>query len=363
MATAVIGLVGVIAGALLGGLFSINVDRLKERRRAIVAGRLISTELGTIGERMRAAAKKGYWWAADLPTEAWKTQRDSLAVLHGINRSIDLTIEKVPETAPTAAGQVSKSSEEHSENQSASADDAPTTATSTTVLIELAETYATVESWNGDRAASVPTAPPGSSAPVGAIVLPAEKINTELSESAQEVDKAQTALNKALAKVDTPFRRALGPWGVLVAWLIGAAVVFLLGVAAFAQRPDLTAETVATTMENYYGQSTLVTCDPAGIDWTCTVYDLNGTRQSCLAATGHALPQQGAAVPRPNVTLAAEVTADCPVKTVTKQPVDHDGSDLILPGQAERAGRGNRVLHGHTRNFLQSKLDELRGRG
>jgi hypothetical protein len=353
MAIAVIGLVGVIAGALLGGLVSIYVDHLKEGRQALVAGRLISAELGTIKERMLGSAHSGRWWASDLPTEAWQTQRESLAALRAVNRSLDATIERAVQPSTTQG--VNPASQSRIQPRP--------TATSTTVLIELAKLYATVVTWNGDRAASAAArvrrhSVPASVSHSAAVALPVQ-VKSDISATADAVERCRQYLDTALGEISTRLERRLARWALLVGVLIILVAGAGLGVASFAQRPDYTSETVATSLENYYGPSTLVTCDPAGIDWTCTVSTLNGTRRGCLAATTHAVSRPDTGRSPSSVTLAADSTAVCPVTGSTSQRVEPDGTDLALPGQAERNERGLTFIHGQTRNFWQKLTNVL----
>jgi hypothetical protein len=74
MTAALIGLIGIIAGALLGGLLTFGVEASKRRKTAYAAGSLIATELIIVIERMISAIpERGdpVRWEGDLPTTAW----------------------------------------------------------------------------------------------------------------------------------------------------------------------------------------------------------------------------------------------------------------------------------------------------
>ena len=360
MAIAVIGLVGVIAGALLGGLVTLYVDRVKLRRQAVVAGRLISTELEAIRTRMQGSVNAGQWWVPDLPTEAWKSQQESLGVLRQVNRDLPTTTS--PSSSATVSTETVNTAREPGERAAASdggtdpsgLESAPrpeTTATKASLLTELAKTYATVDWWNGSRAFAVPKSPADGAARANALVMPGETV-AELSESIDDVKNARTSLENVLnTRVDTPARRRVGWSGRVVASAVILAVVVGLVLAAREPRPNVTSETVATTLEGYYGPSAFVRCDPASVDWTCTVYELAGPRQRCLSAPAHALPTRDAT--GPSLAPAADVTFTCPAKVAATDAVVKQGQDLvILPKPGELAVRGPTRVIAPRRSFM-----------
>jgi hypothetical protein len=85
MTAALVGLIGVIAGALLGGVVNYVIERRKRWAAADAAGRLIAGELAATELRLQASSERKHWWAGDLPTEAWRTHAKDLgAELPGV---------------------------------------------------------------------------------------------------------------------------------------------------------------------------------------------------------------------------------------------------------------------------------------
>jgi hypothetical protein len=80
MTVALIGLIGVVAGALLGGVISYRYDRKKQRTLARLGGRLLAKELTVARERMLSAADSSKWWEGKLPTIAWQGRLGDLAL-------------------------------------------------------------------------------------------------------------------------------------------------------------------------------------------------------------------------------------------------------------------------------------------
>lgn len=80
MSGALIGLIGVVAGALLGGAVSLYVQRNQERRLAAAAGRLIAGELGVVERRLRSSLVSQHWWDGELPNDAWQAHLKDLAL-------------------------------------------------------------------------------------------------------------------------------------------------------------------------------------------------------------------------------------------------------------------------------------------
>jgi hypothetical protein len=80
MSAALIGLIGVVAGALLGGVVNSRLELHKRRTAALASGRLIANELASIESRMRAARNTNEWWEGKLPDEMWVKHAKALAV-------------------------------------------------------------------------------------------------------------------------------------------------------------------------------------------------------------------------------------------------------------------------------------------
>src|SRR5260370_14422937 len=83
MTEALIGLIGVVVGALFGGIVNSVNDRRKQVASGRVAARLIAEEIAQSRERLLSAKRN--WWEGDLPTTAWQAHVGDLAL------GIDLT--------------------------------------------------------------------------------------------------------------------------------------------------------------------------------------------------------------------------------------------------------------------------------
>jgi hypothetical protein len=79
VSVALVGLVGVIAGALLGGLMSFRLERSKQLMAARVARSLIVAELEGATIRMTSAVTTGKWFSLKLPTETWREMAGALS--------------------------------------------------------------------------------------------------------------------------------------------------------------------------------------------------------------------------------------------------------------------------------------------
>ncbi len=71
MTAAVLGLVGVLLGILIGGLVTVRAERAKGRGDAKAAGRLIRAEIWLVENRITASVTSGKPWPLPLPTAAW----------------------------------------------------------------------------------------------------------------------------------------------------------------------------------------------------------------------------------------------------------------------------------------------------
>jgi len=81
VSAALIGLVGVIAGALLGGLMTFQLERSKRLAEAQVARSLIAAELEGAAIRMEGAIRAGKWSSLKLPSEMWREKAGALLVV------------------------------------------------------------------------------------------------------------------------------------------------------------------------------------------------------------------------------------------------------------------------------------------
>jgi hypothetical protein len=80
MTAAVVGVVSVIAGALLGGVLNYQLARSRQRALARAARRRIAAELKLVADRLKSAADTGKWWSGALPSDTWKATVNDLAV-------------------------------------------------------------------------------------------------------------------------------------------------------------------------------------------------------------------------------------------------------------------------------------------
>jgi hypothetical protein len=82
MTVAMLGLVGVVIGALLGGIASAAVERNKQRAAAAGLAAMMSQELQENAERIEDTLRSHTWWKDELRNDAWTgDRRDLFAVL------------------------------------------------------------------------------------------------------------------------------------------------------------------------------------------------------------------------------------------------------------------------------------------
>jgi hypothetical protein len=278
MTAALVGLIGVIVGGLLGGVASDIVERRVRRRSADAAGRVIAAELALAYARLNGAADAGEWWSGTLPTAAW---RDHFAAL---------------------------------------AAEAPDD-----LIGELATAYALLESWNDE----------GESARV-ANTNPATE---DFRKDAVTARQAKEALVRFTRAGDDSGARKLVLSTAAVAIAVAA---FVLGVVLLVPRPNVNADTVAAAVEEAYGPRSLAECDPAADDWACTVYPLAQDRSACLSANTRASPLTVASAEAADTTdsCAASQTATPEKVSVARSGEDLVFYEVPPPkktaGQAER---------------------------
>jgi len=80
---ALVGLAGVIVGGILSGLVTLHIERLRDGRAALIAGRLISDDLEYLRSYVRVGNERQQVvpleTLASLSMDAWREQRGLLA--------------------------------------------------------------------------------------------------------------------------------------------------------------------------------------------------------------------------------------------------------------------------------------------
>lgn len=81
MSSALIGLIGVVVGAVLSGGFQWLRDRRASALERTIAARLLMSELGDMQMRARFAVARGVWWPDPHETVRWDQHATSLATV------------------------------------------------------------------------------------------------------------------------------------------------------------------------------------------------------------------------------------------------------------------------------------------
>jgi hypothetical protein len=275
MTAAIIGLVGVLIGAVLGGITSDLLERRKQRASALAAARAIATELRVAYAKLESATlpvQSPGWWVGTPVTTAWQSQLSLIAA--------------------KAPGEV---------------------------IDEAAKAYAQIDSWIAER----------ESAREAGIGQPSAEQHAELKRLLGKLQTAITLLDRFVREPPGKKRRE----GVRIAiaattTLAALAVLTML----FLPRADVTAGTVAASVERLEGPNSFAECDRVGSHWNCEVTPLAAPRRSCGAS---AATSDVAAVRA--VALVPTCGARGPPVSET---VDKVGSQLIVhagPSGAERS--------------------------
>src|SRR5579862_6984576 len=68
MSAAVFGLIGVVVGALLGGVVNLVVERSRRRSVALASGQVLDYEIKNAIDQIQSAVATKTWWLGDLPS-------------------------------------------------------------------------------------------------------------------------------------------------------------------------------------------------------------------------------------------------------------------------------------------------------
>jgi hypothetical protein len=278
MTAAIIGLLGVVVGALLSGVASDLLERRKRRATALAAARAIATELRVAHAKFESATKpvrSPSWWVGIPVTTAWQGQLSLLAA-------------KAPNK----------------------------------VVDETARAYAQIESWIGERDA----------ANAAGATAPSDQQRTELNALLGNLETAIVLLDCFVSSPPGKRRREV------IRIAISAAVVltvFAFLTMLFLPRADVTASTVAAAVERLEGPSSFVECDRAGSHWDCDVTHLSRPRRLCGVTADMA---EVAALT--SVVRESNCGSRAPPVHETVDKIGNELAVHATPGSAERSAIG-----------------------
>lgn len=308
MIAAVVGLIGVALGALLGGVVNVWVEARRRRKLAYAAGLVIAAELDVIRVRMESGKSKGgaEWWSGDLPLQAWQAHMSELA----------------------ACGVPASEGDEDAEPD---------------LLTSLSKTYASIDRWNVNR-----TSQP---APIVA----------DLDRDIELFGRVRSRLLAYVNRLSGPLRvatqRRVTVGAIVVALLL---VIWLLLIP----RPDVTATTVASALQTRLGSSQLVACENSNDHWFCIDYHLTEPRSACLATAAGLLSEPAAS--HVSISLTSQVAPCGESAPPTPYVAVQDGAELIYtPAQREQEAiaQALRPVPAKEENGFTRIINFFKGRG
>lgn len=208
MAAALIGVIGVILGALVTALLSFRAEANRRRGEARVAARLIAGEIDAASIRIGAYATAKRWGADEISTKQWQENGPALAAeLPGA------TLERV------------------------------------------LNAYALIESWESKREQCAG----------GAVV---EKDIAKLSQDQRSLSTFSASLKDAISR--PVLARAPGlVWGLGLFALLAVGVV--LATALLVPRAEMTDSSIAAALGSKFQDETFVSCSHSADRWHCDV--------------------------------------------------------------------------------------------
>lgn len=228
MTAALIGVLGIIVGTLLGGFISLYIARRRKREQALIASRLIRNELESAEIDLTAAARAVEWWESPLPDGVWSKSRWDLIAELDEKKEIDKNARDAVEAA-----------------------------------------YMIVNSLNGSKAA-------------GGNPDPGEW-NKNVPYLTRGITSIETWQQDQKKRQD---HRRLQYRTFVLAPLVSVAMfaVVLAGIALIVSRPNINQTTVSSALQSELGPDALVVCAPRSGDWLCTDNQLSAPRSSCLTS-------------------------------------------------------------------------------
>lgn len=324
MNTAVIGLIGVIVGAVLAGAVNLALDRRRRLARARVAGRLIGVELGVAEAKVTSAltvakAVSEVTNRSNVPKsgDTASVDQDSLFPADGSQRIAAVT-EQLPAVDTAGWWMGNLPTDAWKKHQSHLA-----TNVNPNLLEMVAEAYALCVVLNDEHAEAKLSGarPRGNLADdVGALAL----ARTQLA------DESKIKPRKA--------RQRVVRWSPALA--VTVAVIVLAIFALFAPRVDVNSATVTTALQSQLGHSMLVQCNPNfNGDWDCTAYPQSwSTPSSASTASFRQAVAADYALATPSLASSTSISTLQPIAFAAN--VDGTEVDAAL---VEESGHVDRV--------------------
>lgn len=294
MVAALIGLIGIAVGAVLGGVVNLSVEASKRRKLAYAAGQLIAAELDVVMRRMASSKSSSgaQWWSGELPSEAWKAHMSELATCAPVRRA--------------------------AEGEEDAAADLPA---------KLSKIYALIGRWDVVRTSTGTT-----SMIEGRAALPPPPVEADLD---SDIERIRSVRSELLSYVNG----LAGPRRVAIQRQITIATVIVI-LSSFVglmlvPRFDVNATTVASALETRLGSSELVDCESSGDHWACTDYHLSEPRSACLTAPVASSNQSSSGILSVGLIRQAAPCGQSGMPTLYE--VVQNGSELICsPAQREQ---------------------------
>ena len=228
MTAALIGALGVIVGTLLGGFVSLYIARRRKREQALIASRLIQSELEFAEIRLTAAYRAREWWESSLQDRVWSQSRGDLIAELDENDRIDHNTKANVEAA-----------------------------------------YNIIGSLNGSKAA-------------GAIAQP-DEWEDDVAYLTNGINSIEIWQQRQGAQQD---RRRLRYRIFVLSPLVSVTIfaIVLAVISLVINRPNIDQTTVSSAIQSELGPDTLVVCGPKGGNWLCKDNQLSAARSSCLTS-------------------------------------------------------------------------------
>ena len=342
MGSAVIGVLGVIIGALLTTALAVQLEARARRRAALGASRLLAAELRNVRAMVANTAKHGQWWTSPLPTSAWEA--------HQINVAAELessTVDGLSKCYATLGTLNSAAGHDSPREAEPPVDTASVVGAAVKAAVEAAHirdlTRLSAEGLEPprDKLVVVPSDEPSpdqepqlSDRERSALV----SLDDVIGESILELDGTARRLFRAKSRV-----RTLAP---VIGSLLLAGLVLLLVVP----RPNPTPESVGQAIAEELGEGVVAECDAAGDDWACLVTQMAspsapGKTCTLTSATSAGAPGVVTAAAQSDargvVTAAAPASQACAAAFQAEFEATEDGDEIVVvPKPAEEADPG-----------------------